>query len=68
MTLPAKLPKFEFAEKWAPVSVETLATMFHPLTSSVLTAPHLERLTSRRVSAPAGLAIYGEDEAIKKFL
>ena len=68
MTLPYKLPKFEFSEKWAPVSVETLATMFHPLTSSVLTAPHLERLGSKRVSAPAGLPIYGDDEAIKRFL
>lgn len=57
-----------FKEKWAPVSVEGIATMFHPLTSSVLTAPHLERLSSRRVSAPAGLAIYGEDDAIKRFL
>lgn len=57
-----------FEEKWAPISVETLATMFHPLTSTVLTAPHLERLASRRVSAPAGLPIYGDDEAIKKFL
>lgn len=55
-------------ERWAPVSVETLATLFHPLTSSVLTAPHLERLSSKRVSAPAGLEIYGDDEAIKKFL
>lgn len=57
-----------YNEKWAPLSVETLATMFHPLTSSVLTAPHLERLASRRVSAPAGLPIYGDDEAIKRFL
>lgn len=57
-----------FEEKWAPISVETLATMFHPLTSTVLTAPHLERLSSRRVSAPAGLPIYGNDDAIKKFL
>jgi hypothetical protein len=55
-------------EKWAPMSVETLATIFHPLTSSVLTAPHLERLSSRRVSAPAGLEIYGDDDAIKRFL
>lgn len=55
-------------ERWAPLSVETLATMFHPLPASVLTAPHLERLASRRVSAPAGLPIYGDDEAIKKFL
>jgi len=55
-------------ERWAPISVEGLATMFHPLTSSVLTAPHLERLSSRRVSAPAGLSIYGDDDAIKRFL
>lgn len=57
-----------FKEKWVPINVEVLATMFHPLTSSVLTAPHLERLSSRRVSAPAGLSIYGDDDAIKRFL
>ncbi len=57
-----------FSERWAPINVEALATMFHPLTSSVLTAPHIERLSSRRVSAPAGLPIYGDDEAIKRFL
>lgn len=58
----------EASEKWAPINVEALATMFHPLTANVLTAPHLERLASRRVSAPAGLSIYGDEEAIKKFL
>lgn len=71
VTLPYKFKLTEgivFPEKWGAVSVETLATLFHPLTSSVLTAPHLERLGSKRVSAPAGLSIYGDDDSIKRFL
>ena len=55
-------------EKWTAINVEGLATLFHPLSSSVLTAPHLERLPSKRISAPAGLNIYGDEEAIKRFL
>lgn len=50
-----------------PLNIEALATLFHPPTAPVLTAPHLKRVESRKGSPPAGLAIFGEEEAIEKF-
>lgn len=49
------------------LSTESLATIFHPPTVYVLTAPHVERLESRKAGPPAGLAIFGEEEDIQKF-
>lgn len=49
------------------LSSESLATIFHPPTFLVLTAPHLRRVESRRAGPPAGLAIFGEESHIEKF-
>ncbi|MBI2279030.1 MAG: hypothetical protein HYU81_03145 [Candidatus Brennerbacteria bacterium] len=49
------------------MSVKGIATVFHPPTAVVLTAPHLRRTESRRAGPPAGLAIFGEEEEIEKF-
>lgn len=49
------------------MNTEALATLFHPPTEFVLTAPHLKRVESRKAGAPGGLAIFAEEEAIDKY-
>ncbi len=49
------------------LNTEALATLFHPPTEFVLTAPHVKRVESRKAGAPAGLAIFAEEEALDKF-
>ena len=49
------------------LSVESLATLFHPPTRFVLTAPHMIRAESRKTGPPAGLAIFGEEEKLERF-
>jgi len=50
------------------MNVESIATLFHPPTYRTLTAPHIRRAESKRAGPPAGLAIFGEDSEIEKFL
>lgn len=56
-----------FAHRPFPMSAEGLATIFHPPTIYVLTAPHIVRVESRKTGPPAGMAIYGEEKAIEGF-
>ncbi len=49
------------------MGVEAVATIFHPPTSVVLTAPHLKRVESRKSGLPAGLQIFGGESEIEKF-
>jgi hypothetical protein len=49
------------------MGVEAVATIFHPPTSVVLTAPHLKRVESRKSGLPAGLQIFGGESDIEKF-
>lgn len=49
------------------MNVECIATLFHPPTSVVLTAPHIKRVESKKGGPPAGLAIYGEDIDIERY-
>lgn len=49
------------------LNTESLATLFHPPTWTVLTAPHMKRLESRKTGPPAGLAIFGDEEKIEQF-
>ena len=50
------------------LNTESLATLFHPPTRIVLTAPHMVRVESRKTGPPAGLAIFGDEEKIEKFV
>lgn len=50
------------------LNVEEMATLFHPPTKTVLTAPHIDRVTSRKAGPPAGLPIYGEEKDIERFM
>ncbi len=53
--------------KIATLNTESLATIFHPPTRIVLTAPHIARVESRKSGAPAGMAVYGDEADIEKF-
>lgn len=59
---------WNFASKSVKLTTQCLATIFHPPTYFVLTAPHIARVPSRKASPPAGLAIFGDEEAIEKFM
>lgn len=56
-----------FASKRFFMNVEGVATIFHPPTSFVLTAPHIARVESRKAGTPAGLAIFGGESEIERF-
>ncbi len=56
-----------FTSKRFLMNVEAIATVFHPPTSFVLTAPHISRMESRKAGTPAGLAIFGGDSEIDRF-
>jgi hypothetical protein len=49
------------------LSSRSLATLFHPPTWLVLTAPHVKRVESKKAGPPSGLPIYGGDENIEKY-
>lgn len=50
------------------LNVESIATLFHPPRFFVITAPHIKRVESRKAGPPAGLAIYGDEDKINKFI
>ena len=56
------------ASKLSVLTTESVATLFHPPTSMVLTAPHVKRSESKKTGPPAGLAIFGEEGEIQKYL
>lgn len=58
---------WNFASRAITLNVEALATLYHPPTFLVLTAPHVRRLESRKTGPPAGLAIYGNEKDIERF-
>ncbi len=49
------------------INSEVLASIFHPPTNLVLTAPHIKRTPSRKVGPSAGLPIYGDEKEIERF-
>ena len=49
------------------LNTESLATLFHPPSILVLTAPHIKRVDSRKASPQAGLEIFGEEGELEKF-
>jgi hypothetical protein len=57
-----------FSSKRFKMNTEGVASVFHPPTAMVLTAPHVRRLESKKAGPPAGLAIFGEEEEIERFV
>lgn len=58
---------FNFHSKRFKMTTEGLATLFHPPTAVVLTAPHMKRVESKKAGPPAGLAIFGGEEEIEQY-
>lgn len=50
------------------LNIEEIATLFHPPTWVVLTAPHLQRAESRKTGPPSGIEIFGDEEELARFL
>lgn len=53
--------------KFCELSTESLATVFHLPTTAILTAPFMQRVESRKVGPPQGLAIFGENKDLEIF-
>jgi hypothetical protein len=58
---------WNFATKSFQITTRSLATVFHPPTSTVVTTPHMVRVESRKAGPPAGLAIFGEETEVERF-
>lgn len=54
------------AEKFL-MTTQCIATLFHPPTAVVLTAPHIRRAEHRKAGPPSGLAIFGSEDDLDKF-
>jgi len=57
-----------FKSKRITLNAESLASIYHPPTASVLTAPHIKRVESRKAGPPAGMAIYGDEKNLEKYM
>ena len=49
------------------ITPQCLASIFHPPTKFVVTAPHMKRIDSRKAGPPPGLAIFGNESNIDRF-
>ena len=56
-----------FSMKTSVLNTEAIASLFHPPTDIVLTAPHIPRQESRRAGPQAGIQIFGDDIDIEKY-
>jgi hypothetical protein len=58
---------WNFHSKSFLINVQCLATLYHPPTFVVMTAPHIKRVESRKYAPPAGMAIFGDEKDIEQF-
>ena len=58
---------WNFASHTGQLDIAEVATLFHPPTHVVLTAPHIHRVESKKAGPSAGLSIFGDDSAIDRF-
>lgn len=58
---------WNFKSRRVLLNTMSIATLFHPPTQVVLTAPHIQRVDSRKAGPPAGLAIFGDESDIERF-
>ncbi|GEM_PF-204281 len=65
--LTSRLFNWNFVSHRFILNTESVATIFHPPTFLVLTAPHIRRVESRKTGPPAGVPIFGGEEEIEKF-
>ncbi len=55
---------FDKKSKPAIITSEGIATLFHPPSFLVLTAPFIKRMEAKRMGPPAGLPIFGEESEV----
>lgn len=53
---------WNFSNRVFVLNTEELATIYHPPTEVVLTAPLLKRVESKNIGPPAGLPIFGDED------
>lgn len=58
---------WNFYTKGATISTEGMASLYHPPTTLVTTAPHTRRVDSKKMGAPAGLPIYADEDVLDKY-
>jgi hypothetical protein len=58
---------WNFASRTFLLNVEGLATIYHLPPRVVLTAPHMQRMESRKAGPSAGLQIFGDESEIEQF-
>ena len=58
---------FNFKSLQIILNTESMAGLFHPPSALVLTGPHTQRIESKKMGAPAGLPIYGDEKALDQF-
>lgn len=58
---------WNFGTKKIHMTTQCLATIFHPPTSDVLIGPHVQRMPSRKVGPPAGLAIFSDEADLERY-
>lgn len=66
--LTSGLFSLNFASRPTVLNAESLATLFHPPTYIVLTAPHLKRVESKKAAPPAGRIVFGDEKEIEQYL
>lgn len=49
------------------LSTEAMASLYHPPTLLITTAPHTQRVESKKQGAPAGLPIYADESMLDKY-
>ena len=58
---------WNFHSKAVIISSEGMASLFHPPMNLVTTAPHTQRIESKKQGAPAGLPIYADESVLDKY-
>jgi hypothetical protein len=58
---------WNFHSKGSVLSTEAMASLFHPPTNLIITAPHSQRVESKKQGAPAGLPIYADESVLDKY-
>lgn len=66
--LTSYLFNWNFSSARSLMTTRCIATLYHPPTAPVLTAPHVKRVESKKAGPPSGLAIYGDEGSIEKFM
>ncbi len=65
--LSSHILSWNFATEAVILSTEAMASLFHPPTALITTAPHAQRVESKKVGAPAGLPIYADESVLDKY-